>query len=86
MKVRQDYAEMPPAPPTPCARLRIPRTALGSQRRAVSKRVLHLDLHFAEIPPAAVGGSVAVVLTFMSAWATLQGPCMVRPTLHTVSM
>lgn len=44
------------------------------------------DLHFTEIPPAAVGGSAAVVLTFMSVWATLQGPCIVRPTLHTVSM
>lgn len=70
----------------PCTRLRILRTALGSQGRAVSRRVLCSDLHFTEIPPAAVGGSAAVVLTFMSVWATLQGPCIVGPTLHTVSM
>lgn len=40
----------------PCARLRILRTALWSRGRAVSQSVLYSDLHFTEIPPAAVGG------------------------------
>ena len=81
LKVWQDHTAMAPG-----ARMRILRTVLWSPSRAVSQSVLHSDLHFTEIPPAAVGGSAAVVLTFMSTWATLQGPCIVGPTLHTVSM